>query len=68
MNLRHPLIRQADFLTKRLPPRDFGPAFGLAWSPVTRSGWLERLFGGGNTFYSPRLNAESFVTNPVACD
>ena len=25
--------------------KDLGPAFGLAWSPVIRSGWLGRLFG-----------------------
>src|SRR5207302_6920363 len=29
--------------------RDFGPAFGLAWSPSMRSGWLRKLFGEGKT-------------------
>jgi len=29
--------------------KDFGPAFGLAWSPAARSGWLGRLFGDGKT-------------------
>src|SRR5262249_7043099 len=29
--------------------KDFGPAFGLAWSPSTRSGWLGKLFGNGKT-------------------
>jgi len=24
---------------------NFGPAFGLAWSPAFRSGWLQKLFG-----------------------
>jgi Carboxypeptidase regulatory-like domain len=31
--------------------KDFGPAFGLAWSPATRSGWLGRLFGNGQTVW-----------------
>src|SRR5215470_4032679 len=31
--------------------QDFGPAFGLAWSPTTRSGWLGRLFGDGKTVW-----------------
>jgi hypothetical protein len=30
---------------------DFGPAFGLAWSPAARSGWLARLFGDGRTVW-----------------
>jgi hypothetical protein len=29
--------------------KDFGPAFGLAWSPAMRSGWLGRLLGDGKT-------------------
>jgi hypothetical protein len=28
---------------------DFGPAFGLAWSPAARAGWLGRLLGDGKT-------------------
>jgi Carboxypeptidase regulatory-like domain len=31
--------------------KDFGPAFGLAWSPATGSGWLGRLFGDGETVW-----------------
>src|SRR5207302_4514004 len=31
--------------------RDFGPAFGLAWSPSMRSGWLRKLFGEGKTVW-----------------
>ena len=31
--------------------KDFGPAFGLAWSPAARSGWLGRLFGDGKTVW-----------------
>jgi hypothetical protein len=31
--------------------KDFGPAFGLAWSPTMRSGSLGRLFGDGKTVW-----------------
>jgi hypothetical protein len=31
--------------------KDFGPAFGLAWSPAFRSGWLGRLFGEDKTVW-----------------
>ncbi len=31
--------------------KDFGPAFGLAWSPTARSGLLGRLFGDGKTVW-----------------
>jgi hypothetical protein len=31
--------------------KDFGPAFGLAWSPPARSGWLGRLLGDGKTVW-----------------
>jgi hypothetical protein len=31
--------------------KDFGPAFGLAWSPAVRSGWVGRLFGDGKTVW-----------------
>jgi len=31
--------------------KDLGPAFGLAWSPLVRSGWLGRLFGEGKTVW-----------------
>ena len=30
---------------------NFGPAFGLAWSPVFRSGWLRRVFGEDKTVW-----------------
>jgi hypothetical protein len=30
---------------------DFGPAFGLAWFPNTRSGLVGRLFGDGKTVW-----------------
>jgi Carboxypeptidase regulatory-like domain len=32
--------------------KDFGPAFGMAWSPVFRSGWLRKLFGANKTVWS----------------
>jgi outer membrane receptor protein involved in Fe transport len=31
--------------------KDFGPAFGLAWSPVFRPGWLRSLFGEDKTVW-----------------
>ena len=31
--------------------KDFGPAFGLAWSPASHSGWFGRLFGDGKTVW-----------------
>ena len=31
--------------------KNFGPAFGLAWSPASRSGWLGRFFGDGKTVW-----------------
>ena len=31
--------------------KDFGPAFGLAWSPARRSGGLGKLFGDGKTVW-----------------
>ena len=30
---------------------DFGPAFGLAWSPTARSGWLGKFFGDGKAVW-----------------
>lgn len=31
--------------------KDFGPAFGLAWSPSGGSNWLARALGGGKTVW-----------------
>jgi outer membrane receptor protein involved in Fe transport len=31
--------------------KDFGPAFGLAWSPTFRSSWLRKLFGENKTVW-----------------
>ena len=44
----------AQFLVRHEVNRDdnnFGPAFGLAWSPSARSGWLGKLFGDGKTVW-----------------
>jgi hypothetical protein len=44
----------AELLTRKLVDqdnKDFGPAFGLAWSPSTRSGPLGKLFGDGKTVW-----------------
>ena len=44
----------AQFLARRdvaSDNKDFGPAFGLAWSPAIRSGWLGHLFGDGKTVW-----------------
>jgi hypothetical protein len=44
--------------------RDFGPAFGLAWSPSARAGWLGRLFGDGKTVWRGgyQISYDSFFT------
>src|SRR5207248_2105210 len=31
--------------------KDFGPAFGLAWSPAARSDWLGKLLGDGKSVW-----------------
>ena len=44
----------AQFLVRQTVNRDnkdFGPAFGLAWSPTARSGLIGRLFGDGKTVW-----------------
>ncbi|HYM11770.1 MAG TPA: hypothetical protein VEU62_13630 [Bryobacterales bacterium] len=43
---------------------DFGPAFGLAWSPSARSGWLGRLFGEGKTVFRGgyQISYDAFFT------
>ena len=43
---------------------DFGPAFGLAWSPSSRSGWLGRLFGDGKTVWRGgyQISYDAFYT------
>jgi hypothetical protein len=43
---------------------DFGPAFGLAWSPSSHSGWLGRLFGDGKTVWRGgyQISYDAFYT------
>ena len=44
---------------------DFGPAFGLAWSPhLDTSGWLARLFGSGKTVWRGgyQISYDAFFT------
>ena len=44
----------AQFLVRheiQVDNQDFGPAFGLAWSPAARSGWLRKLFGDGKSVW-----------------
>ncbi len=43
---------------------DFGPAFGLAWSPSARSGWLRKLFGDGKTVFRGgyQISYDAFFT------
>ena len=43
---------------------DLGPAFGLAWSPASHSGWLGRLFGDGKTVWRGgyQISYDAFFT------
>src|SRR5262249_3559727 len=43
---------------------DFGPAFGLAWSPSAYSGWLGRLLGDGKTVFRGgyQISYDAFFT------
>ncbi len=61
----------AQFLVRREAKQDnknFGPAFGLAWSPTMRSGGLGRLFGDGKTVWRGgyQLSYDSLPTQLVA--
>lgn len=49
--------------------KDFGPAFGLAWSPHSGgSGWLGRLFGDGKTVFRGgyQISYDSVPTQLIA--
>jgi hypothetical protein len=48
--------------------KDFGPAFGLAWSPAMRSGWLGKLFGDGKTVWRGgyQVSHDSLPTQLIA--
>ncbi len=47
---------------------NFGPAFGLAWSPSFRSGWLRRLFGEDKTVWRGgyQISYDAFPTQMIA--
>ena len=57
MSLPYPAFSGFDpalFLVRNEVNRDdnnFGPAFGFAWSPALRSGWLGKLFGDAKTVW-----------------
>ena len=48
--------------------KDLGPAFGLAWSPAKRSGWLGRLFADGKTVWRGgyQISYDSLATQLIA--
>jgi outer membrane receptor protein involved in Fe transport len=45
--------------------KDFGPAFGLTWSPTIRSGWLAQLLGHDETVMRGgyQISYDSFLPN-----
>jgi len=47
---------------------NFGPAFGLAWSPSFRSGWLGRLFGEDKTVWRGgyQISYDAFFTQMLS--
>jgi hypothetical protein len=44
--------------------KDFGPAFGLAWSPSAHAGWLGRFLGDGKTVFRGgyQISYDAFFT------
>jgi hypothetical protein len=46
---------------------NFGPAFGLAWSPSRRSGWLGKLLGEGKTVVRGgyQISYDAFFTQMI---
>ena len=61
----------AQFLVRHEVNRDdnnFGPAFGLAWSPALRSGWLRRLIGDGKTVWRGgyQISYDAFFTQLIS--
>ena len=48
--------------------KDFGPAFGLAWSPSFGSGWLGRLFGENKTVWRGgyQIGYDGFFTQSLS--
>ena len=49
---------------------NFGPAFGLAWSPSISSGWLGRLFGAGKTVWRGgyQISYQALETQAISLD
>jgi len=47
---------------------NFGPAFGLAWSPAFRSGWLNKLFGENKTAWRGgyQVTYDAFFTQTIS--
>src|SRR5262249_28081064 len=47
---------------------NFGPSFGLAWSPSFRSGWLGKLFGENKTVWRGgfQISYDAFFTNMIS--
>jgi Carboxypeptidase regulatory-like domain len=47
---------------------NFGPAFGLAWSPVFRSGWSQKLFGEDKTVWRGgyQISYDAFFTQMLS--
>jgi hypothetical protein len=47
---------------------NFGPSFGLAWSPSFRSGWLGKLFGEGSTVWRGgfQISYDAFFTQMIS--
>jgi outer membrane receptor protein involved in Fe transport len=47
---------------------NFGPAFGLAWSPSFRSGWLSKLFGEDKTVWRGgyQISYDAFPTQMIS--
>src|SRR5262249_52432176 len=47
---------------------NFGPAFGLAWSPSFRSGWLNKLFGENKTVWRGgfQVSYDAFFTQMLS--
>src|SRR5262249_28375800 len=60
-----------DFLKPNRVNRDnnnFGPAFGLAWSPSFQSGWLSKLFGEEKTVWRGgyQISYDAFFTQMIS--
>jgi outer membrane receptor protein involved in Fe transport len=50
--------------------KDFGPAFGLAWSPSLSSGWLGKLFGDHKTVWRGgyQISYQELYTQIISLD